>query len=388
MNFELNPAQEEIVRQVQALCQHFPDEYWREKDSSHEFPHEFHHAIAQAGYLGIAIPEQYGGSGLGITEAALLMREVAASGGAMNAASAIHLTIFGMSPVIHHGSEELKRRYLPPIARGELHCSFAVTEPDAGNDITHIKTSARREGDSYIINGRKVFTTKAQEADKMLLLTRTTPIDQVSKKTAGMSLFLCDLDRSAVEVRELKKMGRHAVDTNMLFIDNLKVPAGDLVGEEGRGFYCLLDGLNPERILVAAEAVGIGRVALSRAVGYAKERVVFGRPIGQNQAIAHPLADCYAKLEAAEMLVMKAAWLFDSGRPCGPEANMAKLRAAEACFEACDRAVQTLGGYGYMAEYDVERYFRECRMLKIAPVSQEMVLNYISEHVLGLPRSY
>jgi acyl-CoA dehydrogenase len=388
MNFELNPAQEEIVRQVRVLCQRFPDEYWREKDATHRFPHEFHHAIAQAGYLGIAIPEEYGGSGLGITEASLLMREVAASGGAMNAASAIHLTIFGMSPVIHHGSEEIKRRYLPPIARGELHCSFAVTEPDAGNDITHIKTSARREGDCYVINGRKVFTTKAQEADKMLLLTRTTPIDQVSKKTAGMSLFLADVDRSAVEVRELKKMGRHAVDTNMLFIDNLKVPASDLVGEEGRGFYCLLDGLNPERILVAAEAIGIGRVALNRAIGYANERVVFGRPIGQNQAIAHPLADCYSKLEAAEMLVMKAAWLFDSGRPCGPEANMAKLRAAEACFEACDRAVQTLGGYGYMAEYDVERYFRECRMLKIAPVSQEMVLNYLSEHVLGLPRSY
>ena len=388
MDFELSAAQEEIIRQVRALCARFPDEYWRDQDLRHQFPHQFYAAIAEAGYLGIAIPEQYGGSGLGITEAALLMREVAAGGGAMNAASAIHLSIFGMSPVVHHASEELKERYLPKVARGEIHTAFAVTEPDAGNDITHIKTSARREGDYYVINGRKVFTTKAQEAQKMLLLTRTTAYEQSPKKTAGMSLFFADLDPAAVEVRELKKMGRHAVDTNMLFIDNLKVPASDLVGEEGRGFQCLLDGLNPERILVAAEAIGIGRAALSRAVEYAKQRVVFGREIGRNQAIAHPLADCHAKLEAAELLMLKAAWLFDSRKPCGAEANMAKLRAAEAGFEACDRAVQTLGGYGYMAEYDVERYFRECRMLKIAPVTQEMVLNSISEHVLELPRSY
>jgi acyl-CoA dehydrogenase len=387
MDFDLSDAQQEIVNGVRALCQRFPDEYWRHQDNRHEFPHDFYKAVADAGFLGIAIPEEYGGSGLGITEAALVMRELAYAG-AMNAASAVHLGIFGLTPVIRYGTEELKRRILPRAVSGEWHFSFAVTEPDAGNDITHIKTFARRDGDNYVINGRKVFTTKAQEADKMLLLTRTTPIEKVAKKTDGMSLFLADLDRSAVEVRELKKLGRHAVDTNMLFIDGLRVSAADLVGQEGRGFHMLLDGLNPERILVAAEAVGMGRAALDRAVHYAKERIVFGRPIGQNQAIAHPLADVYSKLEVAELMVFKAAWLFDHQKPCGAEANIAKLRAAEAGFEACDRAVQTLGGYGYMQEYDVERYFRECRMVKIAPVSQEMVLNTISEHVLKLPRSY
>lgn len=387
MDFELSDSQKEIVEGVRALCARFPDEYWRGKDQRKEFPHEFYQAVAEAGFLGIAIPEEYGGSGLGITEGALVMKEVAYAG-AMNAASSIHLGIFGLAPLIRHGSEELKRRYLPRVISGELHVAFAVTEPDAGNDITHIKTFARREGDNYVINGRKVFTTKAQEAHKMLLLTRTTPIDKVKKKTEGMTLFFADLDRDAIEVRELLKMGRHAVDTNMLFIDNLKVSAGDLVGEEGRGFHTLLDGLNPERILIAAEAVGIGRAVVDRAVRYARERIVFGRPIGQNQAIAHPLADAYAKLEVAELMMLKAAWLFDHNQPCGPEANIAKLRAAEAGFEACDRAVQTLGGYGYMQEYDVERFFRECRMLKIAPVSQEMVLNMLSEHVLKLPRSY
>jgi acyl-CoA dehydrogenase len=388
MDFELTEAQQEIVQQVRAMGQKFPDEYWRDRDARAEFPHDFYAEVARGGWLGVAIPEQYGGSGLGITEAALVMREVAASGGAMAAASSIHLSIFGVSPLVFHGSEEQKRRFLPEVVNGNLHVAFAVTEPDAGNDITHIKTAARREGDDYVINGRKVFTTKAREAKRMLLLTRTTPFEQVKKKTDGMSLFFADLEPEAVEVRELHKLGRAAVDTNMLFIDNLRVPASDLVGGEGRGFHCLLDGLNPERILVAAEAIGIGRAAVSRAVRYAKERVVFGRPIGQNQAIAHPLADVHAKLEAAEMLMLKAAWLFDHRKPCGPEANMAKLRAADAAFEACDRAVQTLGGYGYIRDYDVERYFRECRLLKIAPVSQEMVLNSISEHVLGLPRSY
>jgi acyl-CoA dehydrogenase len=387
MDFELTDAQQEIVRGVRALCERFPDEYWRGHDARHAFPHDFYKAVADAGYLGIAIPEEYGGSGLGITEAALVMKEVAYAG-AMNAASSIHLGIFGLTPLVVHGSEELKRRHLPRVISGELHVSFAVTEPDAGNDITHIKTFARREGDNYVINGRKVFTTKAQESHKMLLLTRTTPIEKVTKKTDGMTLFFADIDREAVEVRELLKLGRHAVDTNMLFIDNLKVSASDVVGQEGRGFHTLLDGLNPERILVAAEAIGIGRAAVDKAVHYAKERIVFGRPIGQNQAIAHPLSDAYAKLEVAELMTMKAAWLFDNRKPCGAESNIAKLRSAEASFEACDRAVQTLGGFGYMQEYDVERYFRECRMLKIAPVSQEMVLNYISEHVLKLPRSY
>ncbi len=388
MDFELTAAQQEIIRQVRTMCAGYPDEYWREKDARHEFPHDFFDTVAKHGWLGVAIPEQYGGSGLGVIEAALVMREVAGSGGAMAAASAIHLSIFGVSPIVYHGSEEQKRRFLPAVASGANHAAFAVTEPDAGNDITHIKTFARRDGDYYVINGRKVFTTKAREAKKMLLLTRTTPYEQAAKKTDGMSLFFADLDPASVEVRELVKLGRHAVDTNLLFIDNLRVAASDLIGGEGRGFHCLLDGLNPERILVAAEAIGIGRAALDKAVRYAKERIVFGRPIGQNQAIAHPLADSYSKLEAAEMMMFKAAWLFDQRRPCGAEANIAKLRAADAAFEACDRAVQTLGGYGYVREYDVERYFRECRLLKIAPVSQEMVLNSISEHVLGLPRSY
>ncbi len=387
MDFELSTAQREIVAGVRALCARFPDAYWRERDARHEFPHDFYRAFADAGYLGIAIPEQFGGSGLGITEAALVMRE-AAYAGAMNAASAVHLSIFGLMPVVVHGSEDLKRRFLPAVARGEIHVSFAVTEPDAGNDITHIKTFARRDGDHYVVNGRKVFTSKAQEAERMLLLTRTTPIENVTRKTEGMTLFFAELDRSAVEVRDLAKLGRHAVDTNMLFIDNLRVAAGDLVGEEGRGFRILLDGLNPERILTAAEGIGIGRAALDKAVRYAGERNVFGRPIGQNQAIAHPLADAHARLEAAELMMLKAAWLFDRREPCGPEASTAKLLGAEAAFEACDRAVQTLGGYGYMQEYDVERFFRESRMLKIAPVSQEMVLNTISEHVLKLPRSY
>ncbi len=387
MDFELTAVQQEIVHGVRQLCKRFPDAYWREHDAAHEFPHAFYHAVAEAGYLGVAIPGQYGGSGLGIAEAALLMREVAYAG-AMNAASSIHLSIFGLTPVVLHGAEEMKRKYLPEVVSGKLHAAFAVTEPDAGNDITHIKTFARRDGDYYVINGRKIFTTKAQVARKMLLLARTIPLETTSRKTDGLSLFFADLDRAAVEVRELEKLGRHAVDTNILFIDNLRVPATDLVGEEGRGFRYLLDGLNPERILVAAEAVGIGRAAVDRAVRYAKERVVFGRPIGQNQAIAHPLAEAYAKLEVADLITIKAAWLFDQRKPCGAEAAVAKLLAAEAAFQACDRAVQTLGGYGYMREYDVERYFRECRMLKIAPLSQEMALNMISEHVLRLPRSY
>jgi len=388
MQFEMTSAQNEIVSGVRTLCARFPDEYWRERDAKGEFPHDFYNAFARAGYLGIATPEAYGGSGLGITEAAIVMREVAGSGGAMAAASSVHLSIFGLSPIVFHGTEEQRKRFLPPVVNGSMHAAFAVTEPDAGNDITHIKTTARREGDYYIINGRKVFTTKAREAHRMLILTRTTPFENVKKKTDGMSLFFAELDPSAVEVRELHKLGRAAVDTNMLFIDNLKVPACDLIGVEGRGFHCLIDGLNPERILIAAEAIGIGRAALAKAVRYAKERVVFDRPIGQNQAIAHPLADAYSKIEAAELLVIKAAWLFDNRRPCGAEASMAKLRAAEAAWEACDRAVQTLGGYGYIRDYDVERYFRECRLLRIAPLSQEMALNFISEHVLELPRSY
>jgi len=306
----------------------------------------------------------------------------------MNAASAIHLGMFGLMPLVKHGSEDLKRRHLPRAISGELHVSFAVTEPDAGNDITHIKTFARRDGDNYIVNGRKVFITKAQESSKMLLLTRTTPIEQVAKKTDGMTLFFADIDRDAVEVRELHKLGRHAVDTNMLFIDNLKVSASDMVGKEGGGFRILIDGLNPERILLASESVGMGRSALDRAVKYAKERIVFGRPIGQNQGIQFPIARNYIETEAAALMVDKAANLFDAGEPRGTEANIAKLLASEASWRAADVCLQTHGGFGFAEEFDIERKFRETRLYQIAPVSTNLILSHVGTHVLKMPKSF
>lgn len=388
MDFQFTEEQGEIRKQVHALCSRFPDEYWRERDESGEFPWDFYQAFADGGWLGITIPKEYGGSGLGITEAAILMQTVAESGGGTQACSAIHLGIFGLEPLIKYGTEEAKRKYLPKVLSGEIHVSFAITESDAGTNTTRIKTFATRTGDGYVINGHKVFITKARESKKMIILTRTTPYEQVSKKTMGMSLFFADLDPQAVEVRELHKCGRKAVDTNTLFIDNLYVPKEDLIGEEGRGFYYILDGINPERILVAAECVGMGKRALEKAVRYARERIVFDRPIGMNQGIQFPLADAYAKLETAELMVYKAAALFDQGLPCGKEANIAKYMAAEAACEATDRAMQAHGGYGYIKDYDVERYWREARLFRIAPISQEMVLNYIGEHVLGLPKSY
>jgi acyl-CoA dehydrogenase len=388
MDFELTEEQQDIRNQVQALCARFPDEYWRERDRTAEFPWEFYQAIADGGWLGITIPREHGGAGLGITEAAIVMQTVAESGGGTQACSSIHLGIFGLEPLLKYGTESAKRKYLPEILSGKMHVSFAVTEPDAGTNTTEITTFATRKGDGYVVTGRKVFITKARESQKMLLLTRTTPIEQVKKKTDGMTLFFADIDRSAVEIRELHKCGRSAVDTNMLFIDNLYVALEDRVGEEGKGFSYILDGINPERILIAAEAIGMGKRALERAVRYAKERVVFHRPIGMNQGIQFPLADSAAKLETAELMVYKAAWLYDNGRPCGKEANIAKYMSADVCFEAADRAMQTHGGYGYIKDYDVERYWRECRLFRIAPISQEMVLNYVGEHVLGLPRSY
>jgi acyl-CoA dehydrogenase len=388
MDFQFTEQQEEIRKQVRTLCSRFPDEYWRERDESGEFPWEFYKAIADGGWLGITVPQEYGGSGLGVTEAALLMQTVAECGGGTQAASSIHLGIFGLEPLIRYGTEAAKAKYLEKVLKGEIHVSFAVTEPDAGTNTTHISTFATRKGDGYVINGRKVFITKARESKKMLLLTRTTPVDQVDKKTMGMSLFFADIDPKAVEVRELHKLGRKAVDTNMLFIDNLYVPKEDLIGEEGRGFYYILDGINPERVLVASECIGLGKRSIEKAVQYAKERVVFDRPIGMNQGIQFPLAESYAKLETAELMVYKAAWLFDHGKPCGKEANIAKYMAADAACEAADRAIQAHGGYGYIKDYDVERYWREARLFRIAPVSQEMVLNYVGEHVLGLPKSY
>lgn len=388
MDFELTPEQKEIRAQARALAARFDDEYWRHCDEGHVFPWEFYRAFAEGGWLGIAMPEEYGGAGLGITEAALVLQEIAASGACMSGASAVHLTIFGLNPVVKHGSAELKQRYLPAAVQGELHVAFGVTEPNAGTDTPRITTRAVRDGDTYRISGHKVWMTKAQEAQKVLLLARTTPYGEVKRRTDGMTLFLADLDPKYVTIREIPKLGRHAVDSNEVFIDDLPVPAGDVVGEVGKGFYHLLDGLNPERILVAAEGVGIGRAALRRAVKYANERVVFERPIGANQGIQFPLADAFAHLEAADMMARKAAWLYDLGRPCGAEANVAKYLAAEAGFLAADRAVQTLGGFGYAKEYYVERYWREVRLLRIAPISQEMVLSFISQHTLGLPKSF
>ncbi|HZU49083.1 MAG TPA: acyl-CoA dehydrogenase family protein [Mycobacterium sp.] len=392
MNFELTEDQELIRRSVAQLAQKFDDHYWMEKDQAHEFPTEFYRAIADGGWLGMTIPVEYGGHGLGITEATLLAEEVAKSGGGMNAASAIHLSIFGMQPVVVHGSEELKRRTLPRVVTGELHVCFGVTEPGAGLDTSRITTFAKRAGDHYVVNGRKVWISKALESEKILLLTRTEAHDDLikrgAKKTDGMTLFLTDLDRARVDIRPIPKMGRNAVSSNELFIDSLEVPVEDRVGEEGKGFQYILDGLNPERMLIAAEALGIGRVALDKAVKYATDREVFGRPIGMNQGIQFPLADSLARLDAAELMLRKATWLYDNGKPCGREANTAKYLCAEAGFTAADRALQTHGGMGYAEEYNVARYFREARLMKIAPISQEMILNYLGSHTLKLPRSY
>ncbi len=388
MEFNFTEEQEAIRVQVQRLCSNFGDEYWREKDRQAEFPEEFYQAMAAGGWLGVAMPEEHGGSGLGITEAAVILQEVAASGACMSGASAIHMNIFGVHPLVRHGTEAQKAAHLPGIIAGKTKVAFGVTEPEAGLDTTHLTTRAVLEGDHYRVNGSKVWISTAQVAHKILLLARTTPLEEVSRPTEGLTLFFTDLDRSAMDVRVIDKAGRAAVDSNEVFIDDLMVPVEDVVGEVGRGFRQLLDGLNPERVLVAAEAIGIGRVALKRATMYAKERVVFGRPIGQNQAIQHPLADSWAELEAANLLTFKAAWLYDNDRPCGAEANAAKYLAANAGYRSADRAMQTHGGMGYSKEFHVERYWREAKLLRMVPVSPELILCYIAERVLGLPKSY
>jgi acyl-CoA dehydrogenase len=359
-----------------------------EKDQAHEFPTEFYDAFAEGGWLGITTPEEYGGSGFGITEASLLLEEVAASGAGMNGASSIHMSIFGMHPVIVHGSDEMKQENLPRIASGDLHVCFGVTEPGAGLDTTRITTFAKRDGSDYVVNGKKVWISKAMESEKILLLTRSAKYEDSPRKTDGLTLFFTDLDRDHITIRPIPKMGRNAVTSNELFIDDLRIPEEHRVGEEGQGFKYILDGLNPERCLVAAEALGIGRAALRRAVRYGKEREVFGRPIGMNQGIQFPLADSLARLDAAELVLRKATWLYDQGLPCAREANTAKYLCADAGFDAADRALQTHGGMGYSEEYHVARYFREARLTRIAPISQEMVLNFLGSHVLGLPRSY
>jgi len=379
----------ELVREaVRGLCARFDDDYWAGCEEDHRFPWDFYAAMAEGGWIGIAIPEAYGGGGQGIRHAAAVLEEVAASGACMNGASSVHMSIFGMHPVVLHGSEEMKQRFLPAVAEGRLHVAFGVTEPDAGTDTTKITTRAVRDGDEYVITGRKVWTSKALEADRILLLTRTTPLADVAKPTDGMTLFLVDRHAPGVDARPIPKMGRNAVASCETTYDEVRVPSADRVGEEGRGFHYLLAGLNAERILIAAEALGMGRVALRRAVAYANERVVFDRPIGKNQGIAFPLAEAHAKLRAADLMVREAARLIDAGLPCGEEANLAKYLAAEAGFFAADRAVQTRGGFGYATEYHVERYFREARLPRIAPISQELILAYVAEHVLGLPRSH
>ena len=388
MNFETTDEHQLIRDAIGKICANFPDEYWSKCDSEHAFPWDFYNALAADGWIGIAIPQAYGGSGRGITEASIVLEEVAASGAAMNGASGIHLSIFGMHPVVRHGDEDMKQKYLPQVASGELHVCFGVTEPDAGTDTTSITTTARREGDHYIVRGRKVWTTKALDCQRVLLLVRTQSRDAVAKRTEGMTLLLAEIQRPEVTISPIDKVGRNAVATCEVVYDDLPVPVTDRVGEEGKGFRYLLDGLNAERILVAAESLGIGRAALRRAVNYAGERVVFNRPIGMNQGVSFPLGEARMRLDAAELMIRKASWLLDNGRPCGAEANMAKWLAADACFQAADQAVQTHGGFGYAREFHVERYWREARLQRLAPISQEMVLNYVTEHVLGLPRSY
>ena len=388
MDFILTPEQEAIRTAIAKVCAAFNLEYWLQKDRAGGFPHDFHAALARDGWLGIAMPVEYGGAGLGIVEAALMMQAITASGAGMSGASAVHMNIFSLNPVVVFGTDAQKKRWLPALIAGRDRACFGVTEPDTGLDTTHLKTRAVRDGDAYVVSGRKIWTSTAQVANKILLLTRTTPIEQAGKPTQGLTLFYTDLDRKAVEVREIEKMGRSAVDSNLLFIDNLRVPAADRVGEEGRGFEYILHGFNPERILVAAEAVGLGRAALERAAEYAKTRIVFGRPIGRNQAIQHPLAKCWMELEAANLMVFKAASLYDAGKPCGAEANAAKYLAGEAGYRACEAAVMAHGGMGYAREYHVERFLREALIPRITPVSPELILCFVAEKVLGLPKSY
>ena len=388
MDFSLTADQQNIREAILKHCSRFPDEYWLEHDRSGVFPQEFYESLVKAGWLGVAMPTEYGGSGLGILEAAVMMQAIAESGAGMSGASSVHIPVFSVQPVVLFGTAAQKRRILPAVVSGKDRVCFAVTEPNAGLNTTEIKTLAKRCDGGYLVSGEKIWISVAQQSSKMLLLARTTPLEEVSRKTEGLSLFYTDLDRSKVEVRLIHKMGRHAVDSNMLFIQDLWVPDDARIGPEGHGFKILLHGLNPERVLVAAEAVGIGRAALARAGRYARERVVFNRPIGMNQSIQHPLAKCWAQLEAANLMVMKAATLFDKGLDCGVEANAAKYLAGEFAFEACHTAMLTFGGMGYAQEYHVERLLREVLIPRIAPVSPHMILNFLAEKVFDLPKSY
>ena len=385
---DLTTDQQAIVDAVNQTCSPFGEDYWLARDEDGVFPHDFHAAMAKAGWLGIAMPQDYGGSGLGMTEATLLTQTVAETGACLSGASAIHMNIFGLNPIVVYGTEAQKQKYLPPVIDGTVKACFGVTEPNTGLNTTELKTRAVLKGDHYVVTGQKVWISTAQVADKILLLARTTPIEACKSKTHGLSLFYTDLDRSKVQVRLIHKMGRHSVDSNELFIDGLEIPVEDRIGEEGEGFKYILHGMNPERMLIAAEAIGIGRIALRKAAAYANERVVFNRKIGQNQAIQHPLAKTWMELEAARLMIMKAATLYDQNKDCAAEANAGKYLAAEAGFHACEQAVMTHGGFGYAREYHVERYFREVMIARIAPVSRELILSYVAERVLGLPKSY
>lgn len=388
MDFSFTDDQNNIRDAVLKHCSQFSDDYWMERDQQAKFLKDFHASMAEAGWLGIAMPETVGGSGLGITEASIMMQAVAESGGGMTAASSIHGPVFSMKPVELFGNEEQKQRMIPPVISGEDIICFAVTEPNTGLDTTKLKTRAEKRDGGYLINGEKIWISVAQVANKMMLLARTTPLEDVKRKTEGLSLFFTDIDPDKMEIRTIHKMGRHAVDSNMVFMSDLWIPEEDLIGNEGDGFKIILHGLNPERILLGAEAIGLGRVAIQKAAQYAKERIVFDRPIGMNQGIQHPLAKCWAQLEAANLMVMKGATLFDKGLDCGVEANAGKYLAAEAGFEACHTAMLTLGGMGYAQEYHVERYLREVLIPRTAPVSPHMILNFLAEKALGLPKSY
>jgi acyl-CoA dehydrogenase len=387
MDFSLTPEQLHIREAIEKLCAPFDADYWLRRDREGGYPVEFHRALADSGWLGIAMPEAHGGAGLGISEAAIMMQAISESGAGLSGASAVHMNIFGLHPAVVFGSEEQKARWLPPLIAGRDKSCFAVTEPNTGLNTLRLKTRAVREGEHYVVSGQKVWISTAQVANKMLLLARTTPVEE-SKGKGGLSLFYTDLDRRFVEVREIEKMGRKAVDSNQLFFDGMPVPLEDRIGEEGKGFEYILHGMNPERILIAAEAVGVGRAALARATRYAKERIVFGRPIGQNQGIQHPLAKCWMELEAANLMVLKAAHLYDAGEPCGIESNAAKYLGAEAGFNACEASVLAHGGMGYAKEFHVERLMREVMIARIAPVSRELILCNIAERALGLPKSY
>ncbi|MWB78097.1 acyl-CoA dehydrogenase [Pseudooceanicola sp. 216_PA32_1] len=388
MDFRPSEDHAAIRGAVREMMRAFPDAYWSEHDETHTYPEEFYRAFADAGFLGTAIPEALGGSGLGIVEAGLVLMEVAASGAAMNGASAVHIGMFGINPVVKHGTDAMRSAHVPHVVSGDTRVCLSVSEPDLGTDVSNIRTRAVRDGDGYVITGRKTWLTTASESHRVLILTRTAPRAREGNPYHGLTMFFSELRHAELDIRPIRKMGRNAVTTNEVVFDGYRVPASDMVGEEGRAFKLLLDGLNPERILVAFEAIGVGRAALAKAVTYTKDRTVFGRAIGSNQAVQFPLTDAAMRLDAAELMAMKAGWLYDNGLPCGPEASMAKFLAAEAGFMAADRAMQAMGGYGYASEFHVERYFREARLLRITPISENMILSYLGEQVLGMPKTY